>query len=148
MRKPTSDCWIWRHKPTRPRVFGRESSISRKVAHIRHEKLLKNFGASVQYVVRLSDRALRDLADIYEFVEVYASDLAMAWFRELETTLSREPSKRRQLFFGRKLSIYKIIYAVDRRGAEVKVFHVSHGRAALCQHSMTFKARPPRDVSL
>ena len=91
------------------------------------------------YLVRLSARALRDLAGIYDYVEAYSSDAALPWFQELEKAIyslerypergrcSRENKKRRILFFGRKPNIYKIIYEVDRPDDEVKVLHIRHG---------------------
>jgi plasmid stabilization system protein ParE len=96
----------------------------------------------MEYLVRLSDRALRDLSDIYDFTETHASAEALAWFRKLEEaiySLERFPDrgsawrgnkKRRQLLFGKKPNTYKIIYEVDRRTSVVKVFHIRHSARA------------------
>ena len=96
----------------------------------------------MEYRVKLSDRALRDLADIYDFVEADASESAYAWFLEFEKavySLERHPergspdpkSKRRwRLFFGARPGVYKIMYQIDRRNAVVNVFHIRHGARA------------------
>ena len=90
------------------------------------------------YLVRLTDRALRDLAEIYEFIEAGASEKTFAWFNllaeavySLERFLERgavlpESSKFRQLLFGKKPDTYRTIYAVDRRHV-VTVLHIRHG---------------------
>jgi plasmid stabilization system protein ParE len=79
------------------------------------------------------------LASVYDYIEAYGSDAALAWFQELEKAIyslqrspergrcSRENKKRRILFFGRKPNIYKIIDEVEWQDAEVKVFHIRHG---------------------
>jgi plasmid stabilization system protein ParE len=96
----------------------------------------------MEYLVRISDRALRDLSDIYDFTETHASAAALAWFKKLEQaiySLERLPDrgspwrgskKRRQFLFGKKPSTYKIIYEVDRRNLIVKVFHIRHSARA------------------
>ncbi len=96
------------------------------------------------YLVRLTDRALRDMEAIYEFIEADESERAFAWFRELaETiysleqfpehgTLVPERKKLRQLFFGEKPNTYRVIFTVDKRTRAVTVLHIRHGaRAAL-----------------
>jgi plasmid stabilization system protein ParE len=98
----------------------------------------------VPYLVRLTDRALRDLEAIYEFIEADTSGKAFAWFNDLAEaiySLERfsergavvpESKKLRQLLFGTKPSTYRIIYVVDKRNRVVNVLHIRHGaRAAL-----------------
>jgi toxin ParE1/3/4 len=96
----------------------------------------------VEYLVKLSDRAVRDLAGIHDFVEADTSEGAYAWFLELEKalySLERHPERggadphrkrHRRLFFGTRPGVYKIIYEIDRRKAVVKVFHIRHGARA------------------
>jgi toxin ParE1/3/4 len=96
------------------------------------------------YLVRLADRALRDMAAIYEFIDAEASENAFAWLNDLAReiySLERFPErgavipeskKLRHLLFGKKPSIYRITYAVDKRNDVVNVLHIRHGaRAAL-----------------
>jgi len=96
------------------------------------------------YLVRLTERALRDMEAIYEFIEADESERAFAWFKELaETVYSLEQfpergthvperGKLRELFFGEKPNTYRIIFAVDKHKRMVTVLHIRHGaRAAL-----------------
>jgi len=96
------------------------------------------------YRVRLTERALRDMEAIYEFIEADESEKAFAWFRELAESiysLQRFPArgtrvpergKLRELFFGEKPNTYRVIFAVDKRNRVVTVLHIRHGaRAAL-----------------
>ena len=96
----------------------------------------------MEYLVKLSDRAIRDLAGIFDFVEASDSERAYSWFQELEKavySLERHPERgstdpnrkrHRRLFFGSKPSVYKIIYEIDRRNAIIKVLHIRHGARA------------------
>jgi len=93
----------------------------------------------VPYLVRLTERALRDTEAIYEFIEADSSESAAAWFNNLSEavyslqqyanrgTVIPENKKRRHLPFGGKPNIYRIIYAVDKRTAAVNVLHTRHG---------------------
>jgi toxin ParE1/3/4 len=96
------------------------------------------------YLVRLADRALRDMETIYEFIEAGASERAAAWFNSLAEeiySLERFPERGaiipetknfRHLLFGKKPCTYRIIYAVDKSNGVVNVLHIRHGaRAAL-----------------
>jgi toxin ParE1/3/4 len=91
------------------------------------------------YLVRLSDRALRDLELIYEYVHADQSDKAFVWFNGLEEAVyslekypnrgaaTRERSNLRQLLYGRKPHIYRIIYVVDESRNAVNILHIRHG---------------------
>jgi toxin ParE1/3/4 len=93
----------------------------------------------MQYLVRLADRALRDMEDIYQFIEADASSQAFAWFKGLAEavySLERLPGrggvapegkKLRHLLFGKKPHVFRIIYAVDKRNRIVNVLHIRHG---------------------
>ena len=94
------------------------------------------------YLVRLADRALRDMEAIYEFIDAEASESAFAWFQELAReiySLERFPErgavipeskKLRHLLFGKKPNTYRIIYALDKRKNLVSVLHIRHGARA------------------
>lgn len=96
----------------------------------------------MEYLVKLSSRAERDLASIFDFVGASDSERAYSWFREIEkavSSLERHPERgspdpnskrRRRLFFGSRPGVYKIIYEIDRRNGVVKVFHIRHGARA------------------
>ena len=91
------------------------------------------------YLVRLTDRALRDLEAIYEFIEATTSERGFAWFNELveaiyslERLAERgvvvpEQKKLRQLLFGKKPDTYGIIYTVHKHNRVVNVLHIRHG---------------------
>jgi toxin ParE1/3/4 len=94
------------------------------------------------YLVRLADRAMRDMEAIYEFIEADAHESAFAWFNDLALeiySLERFPErgavvpeskKLRHLLFGKKPSTYRIIYALDKRNHVVSVLHIRHGARA------------------
>jgi toxin ParE1/3/4 len=96
----------------------------------------------VQYLVSLTDRALRDMELIYEFVQADLSDKAFAWFNDFAEaiySLERSPDrgavgpeskKLRHLLFGKKPTTYRIIYTVDKRHAAVSILHIRHGARA------------------
>jgi toxin ParE1/3/4 len=81
----------------------------------------------VEYLIRLTNRALRDMELIYEFIDAETSDKAFAWFNELAEAIysleklpqrgavASENKKLRQVFFGKKPNVYRIIYAIDRQ---------------------------------
>ena len=93
----------------------------------------------MRYLVRLTDRALRDMEAIYEFIEADVSENAFAWFNHLAKAIHglerfpergavvRETKRFRQLCFGTKPSVYRIIYAVDKRNYIVNILHIRHG---------------------
>jgi plasmid stabilization system protein ParE len=92
----------------------------------------------------LTDRAVRDMALIYEFIEADASERALAWFSNLADAIYSlesfpergavipESKKLRHLFFGKRPRAYRIIYSADKRNHIVNVLHIRHGaRVAL-----------------
>ena len=92
----------------------------------------------MEYLVRVSERALRDLERIYEYIEGDSSDAAFAWFNDLTETIyslerfpergqvTPEDRKLRHLLFGRAPGVYRIIYGVDKRRGAVEILHVRH----------------------
>ena len=98
----------------------------------------------MRYLVRLTDRALRDMEAIYKFIEADSSGAAFAWFNGLAEAIHSlerlpergsaipEDKKLRHQLFGEKPNTYRIIYAVDKRNNAVNVLHIRNGaRAAL-----------------
>ena len=88
------------------------------------------------WVVRLANRALRDLDHIYAYVEAASSTQAAQWFARLEQAIlglehlpqrgARVPenSGLRQLLHGRKPHVYRVIYEVDVATSTVHVLHI------------------------
>ena len=92
----------------------------------------------MEYLVRMTERAARDMEAIHEFIGAADSETAIGWFRELaEAVYSLESypergiriraGKRCQLLFGSKPNIYRIIYEIDKRHGAVNVLHIRHG---------------------
>lgn len=89
------------------------------------------------YPVRISNRALRDLEQIYESIQVDSSDHAFAWFNELsdaiyslEThpkrgTVTPESKAHRQILHGKKPHLYRVIYVIEKDA--VHLVHIRHG---------------------
>ncbi len=94
------------------------------------------------YRIRLTDRALRDLEAVYEFVEADSSKAAFEWFNGLAETIYSleqfpergaiipEDKKLRHLLFGKSPNTYRILYALDKRKNAVNILHIRHGARA------------------
>lgn len=94
------------------------------------------------YRIRLTDRALRDLEAVYEFVEADSSQAAFEWFNGLAETIYSleqfpergaiipEDKKLRHLLFGKSPNTYRILYALDKRKNAVNILHIRHGARA------------------
>ena len=91
------------------------------------------------YLVNLSARAQRDLAQIYRRINAADSDAALKWYRgfrqailSLEEQPNRSPvtpgnDKLRHLLYGNKPHIYRAIYRVVEKQKQVDVLHIRHG---------------------
>jgi len=93
----------------------------------------------MEYHVSVTSRAECDLEDIYQTIHADSSPLAFAWFNGLEKriysldhfpdrgAITRENRNLRQLLYGRKPHIYRIIYSVDHEAQKVTILHIRHG---------------------
>lgn len=91
------------------------------------------------YLVNLSARAQRDLAQIYRLINADDSDAALKWyrgFRQAILGLEEQPNrcpvtpenrKLRHLLYGHKPHIYRAIYRVVEKPKLVDVLHIRHG---------------------
>jgi toxin ParE1/3/4 len=91
------------------------------------------------YLVRITSRAERDFASLYQDINAGESDAALKWYRGLkEAVLSLEehpdrcpatPEKKqlRHLLYGNKPHIYRVIYRVLEKQKRVEVLHIRHG---------------------
>lgn len=96
----------------------------------------------MEYSVRLTDRAFRDMEAIYEFIEADTSEGAFRWFNNLTEAVrslaqfpergavTPESRKLRHLLFGKKPDTYRIIYTIDKRNRAVNILHIRHGARA------------------
>jgi len=95
------------------------------------------------YLVELSIRALHDLEILYIEKNVAESQAAGRWFNGLETAIEglaklpdrcpiapeaqRANRELRNLLYGKKPHIYRVIYEIDESRRMIKVFHIRHG---------------------
>lgn len=91
------------------------------------------------YTVSLTARAVRNIRSIYQFINAEASAPAEKWFYGLEEivfSLDRHPQRGqavpgqpslRQILYGNKPHIYRIIYSIDTSSKIVNVLHIRHG---------------------
>src|SRR5271165_5489396 len=91
------------------------------------------------YLVKITCRAERDLALLFEKINAEHSDAALKWYTDLKEnilSLEERPSRcplisekygLRHLLFGKKPHIYRVIYCVLGRRKRVEVVHIRHG---------------------
>ena len=92
------------------------------------------------YRVNLTERVLRELDDIYAEIHAAHSAGAARWFSRLEDTITllsdnprmgkptREDKSVREIIYGNKPHLYRILYEVDDRSRRVDVLSIWHGR--------------------
>lgn len=91
------------------------------------------------YQVRVERRAERDLAAIAQYIGAGGSQAAAIWLSglyELVMSLASMPRRgsivghhptRRQLLYGHKPHVYRVIYMVDELAQTIDVLQVRHG---------------------
>ncbi len=91
------------------------------------------------YLVNITSRAERDLAELYCRINAESSDTAMKWYRGLKNeilSLEEYPlrcpvfhakDKLRQLLYGGKPHVYLVIYRVLQKQKRVEVLHIRYG---------------------
>ncbi|HTS35387.1 MAG TPA: type II toxin-antitoxin system RelE/ParE family toxin [Candidatus Solibacter sp.] len=91
------------------------------------------------YLVRLTPRAQRDLALLFDYIHAEESAAAFRWYESLKReilTLEKNPNrcpvtpegkKLRHLLYGRKPHVYRVIFRVSERKKQVEVLHIRHG---------------------
>jgi len=89
--------------------------------------------------VDLTERAERDLRQLFETINAKDTAQAAAWFVGLERAIlsldehpARDPGipedvTLRHLLYGRRRNVYRIIYAMDEPAQVVTVLHIRHG---------------------
>jgi toxin ParE1/3/4 len=95
----------------------------------------------VAYLVRIMPRAERDFVDLYHAIDAENSDSALRWFHGLRRAIftletnplrcprTTENKSLRQLLYGRKPHVYRVIYRIVERLDEVQILHIRHGRS-------------------
>ena len=91
------------------------------------------------YLVKITSRAGRDLAHLYEVIHTEQSDAALKWYQGLKNAIlsleeqpnrcpvTRKKDQLRHLLYGDKPHIYRVIYRVLERQKRVEVLHIRHG---------------------
>lgn len=91
------------------------------------------------YLINITFRAERDLAHLYAEINAEHSEAALKWYRGLKEavlsleeqpnrcSLTRENDELRQLLYGHKPHIYRVIYRVLEKQKHVEVLHIRHG---------------------
>jgi plasmid stabilization system protein ParE len=91
------------------------------------------------YLVRTTARAERDLAELFETINATDSQAALRWFLNLERSIlnlenlphrcpvTPENPSLRQLLYGKKPHVYRIIFRIRERTKEVEILHIRHG---------------------
>jgi toxin ParE1/3/4 len=101
------------------------------------------FDSDMTYRVELTDRAVRDLAILYEEKRIEESKAASRWFNGLEQAVdtlenlprrcASAPESRkcgrplRHLLYGKKPHIYRVIFEIDESHKVVHVLTIRHG---------------------
>jgi toxin ParE1/3/4 len=101
------------------------------------------FAGNMAYRVEFTDRAVRDLAVLYEDKHVEESKAAARWLNGLEQAVDtlgdlprRCPSapeskkggrKLRHLLYGKKPHVYRVIFEIDEPHKVVHVLTIRHG---------------------
>jgi toxin ParE1/3/4 len=87
----------------------------------------------------MTERALLDLEMIFNYIELGQSLNAYRWYYGLEEAifgLDQPPSRgvvvreyrgARQILYGKKPHLYRIIYVTNRVARRVVVLHIRHG---------------------
>lgn len=91
------------------------------------------------YLVNLTARAQRDLAQLYEEINAGHSDAAVKWYRGLKEAIlsleaqpnrcpaTPESDKFRHLLYGNKPHVYRAVYRVLEKRKLVEVLHIRYG---------------------
>jgi plasmid stabilization system protein ParE len=91
------------------------------------------------YLVNLTARAQRDLAQLYADIDAEHSDTALKWYRGLKKAIfsleeapnrcppAPEKKDLRHLLHRSKSQIYRVIFRVIEKDKRVDVLHIRHG---------------------
>jgi toxin ParE1/3/4 len=95
------------------------------------------------YLVSITSRAERDLGGLYGEINAEYSDTARKWYLGLKQailSLEQRPNRcpltlkhgnLRQLLYGHKPHVYRVIYRVREKKQQVEVLNIRHGRRNL-----------------
>lgn len=90
------------------------------------------------YDVRITQRAERDLAELFDEKQVANSPAALRWYRGLRKAVlsleempdrcpvAPEGRKLRHLLYGGKPHVYRIIFQIEKAQSRVNILHIRH----------------------
>jgi plasmid stabilization system protein ParE len=97
----------------------------------------------MEYAVKLTRRAERDLQYLFGYLSVPKSSSARRWFNGLEkaiTGLTRSPRRcprapeaaaaghpLRHLLYGRKPNVYRVLFEIEEKRKTVLILTIRHG---------------------
>ncbi|MBZ5586059.1 MAG: type II toxin-antitoxin system RelE/ParE family toxin [Acidobacteriia bacterium] len=96
----------------------------------------------MEFRVDVSERAARDLKLLFLAIRADESESAARWFNGMERAIeslaerptccpvapeSRSRRVIRQLLYGRKPHIYRVLFQTDSKNRTVRVLHIRHG---------------------
>ncbi len=91
------------------------------------------------YLVNITGRAERDLAELYRLIKAEYSDTALNWYRGLVVailSLKEKPNRCavtpetescRHLLYGQKPHIHRVIFRILEKQKIVEVIHIRYG---------------------
>ena len=91
------------------------------------------------YQVRITARAERDVAQLYDDINAASSASATRWYMGLKRSIlsleelpkrcavTPENRKLRHLLYGNKPHVYRVIYRVLEKQRRVDILHIRHG---------------------
>jgi toxin ParE1/3/4 len=91
------------------------------------------------YLINVTARAARDLAFLFAEINAQHSDAARKWYRGLKEAIltleehpnrcpvTRENANLRNLLYGHKPHVYRVIYRVMEKRKRVDIVHIRHG---------------------
>jgi plasmid stabilization system protein ParE len=96
----------------------------------------------MEYCVEFTNRAIRDLADLYRNINAVESIPAARWYSRLEKSIQsldhlpyrcpvapesgRTGRRLRQLLFGRRPRVYRVLFEIHEQRQEVLVLAIRH----------------------
>jgi toxin ParE1/3/4 len=93
----------------------------------------------MEYLVKITPRAERDLAYLFRNINAAQSKSALKWYWSLKDAIlrlrkypSRCPLARncgtlRHLLYGRKPNVYRVIFRIVKSQKCVEILHIRHG---------------------
>jgi toxin ParE1/3/4 len=93
----------------------------------------------MDYRVEMSIRAQRDYADLFATIHAEDSPAAAKWHRGLKRTIlslenmparctaTREYARLKQVLYGRRSNVYRVIFRIFEKEKQVHILHIRHG---------------------